>query len=216
MDRVELLFVKMSPNAVTPTRDTEKSVGLDFYSPANYLIPPYSQLLIPTQIKLRIPLGHYGRLTSKSGLAILHYLHVGAGVIEPDYMGEIKVLLTNTAPHTHSIVRGDPIAQLILEKVSLPVLKRVKELPPTTRGSKAQALELSVYMSCISKTTCFLVNCAPLFLQFGQNEEPKGSNGSRPSEYDHPTPPSKLDTAPFWHAKPWPIRDFPTIEPVMF
>ena len=146
MEHVELLFVKMSSDVVTPTRATEKSVGLDFYSPANYIIPPYSQLLIPTQIKLGIPLGHYGRLASKSGLAILHHLHVGAGVIDPNYMGEIKVLLTNTAPCAHSIVRGDPIAQLILEKVSLPILKRVKELPPTARGDRAVALELSVYI----------------------------------------------------------------------
>ena len=110
MDHVELLFVKMSTNAVTPTRATEGSVGLDLYSPANYIIPPYSQLLIPTQIKLGIPLGHYGRLASKSGLAILHHLHVGAGVIDPNYTGEVKVLLINTAPHAHSIIRGDPIA----------------------------------------------------------------------------------------------------------
>ena len=136
MDHVELLFVKMSTNAVTPTRATEGLVGLDFYSPANYIIPPYSQLLIPTQIKLRIPLGHYGRLASKSGLAILHHLHVGVGVIDPNYTGEIKVLLTNTAPHAHSIIKGDPIAQLILEKVSLPKLKRVKELSPTARGGQ--------------------------------------------------------------------------------
>ena len=136
MDYVELLFVKMSSEAVTPTRATEKSVGLDFYSPADYMIPPHSQLLIPTQIKLRIPLGHYGRLASKSGLAILHHLHVGVGVIDPDYTEEIKVILTNTAPRAHSIVRGDPIAQLILEKVSLPILKRVKELPSTVRGEQ--------------------------------------------------------------------------------
>ena len=136
MDHIELPFVKMSANAVTPTRATEASVGLDFYSPANYIIPPYSQLLIPTQIKLRIHLGHYGRLASKSGLVILHHLHVGAGVIDPNYTGEIKVLLINTAPHVHSIIRGDPIAQLILERVSLPILKRVKELPPTTRGEQ--------------------------------------------------------------------------------
>ena len=136
MDYVELLFVKMSSEAVTPTRATEKSVGLDFYSPADYIIPPHSQLLIPTQIKLRIPLGQYGRLASKSGLAILHHLHVGAGVMDPDYTGEIKVLLTNTAQRAHSIVRGDPIAQPILEKVSLPILRRVKELPPTARGEQ--------------------------------------------------------------------------------
>ena len=51
--------------------------------------------------------------------------------------------------------------------------------------------------SCISKTACFSVNRTPLSLQFGQNEEPKGSNGSRPSECGNQTPPSKLDTAPF-------------------
>ena len=113
MELIELPFVKMSTNAVTPTRATEGSIGLDFYSPSDYIIPPHSQLLIPTQIKLQIPLGHYDRLASKSGLAILHQLHVGAGVIDPDYTGEIMVLLINTASRIHPIKRGDPIAQLI-------------------------------------------------------------------------------------------------------
>ena len=36
MDYVELLFVKMSSEAVIPTRATEHSVGLDFYSPSDY------------------------------------------------------------------------------------------------------------------------------------------------------------------------------------
>ena len=134
MELVELPFIKMSTSAVTPTRATEGLVGLDFYSPANYIIPPHSHLLIPTQIKLQIPLGHYGRLASKSGLAILHQLHVGAGVIDPDYTEEVMVLLINTASHVHTIIKGDPIAQLILEKVSIPILKEVKELPSTTRG----------------------------------------------------------------------------------
>ena len=133
MDLIELPFIKISINAVTPTRATEGSVGLDFYSPADYIIPPHNQLLIPTQIKLQIPLGYYGRLASKSGLAILHQLHVGAGVIDPDYTGEIMVLLINTASRVHSIKKGDPIAQLILEKVSVPILREVQQLPPTTR-----------------------------------------------------------------------------------
>ena len=136
MNYIELPFVKMSTDAVTPTRATKGSVGLDFYSPANYIIPPHSQLLVPTQIKIRVPLGYYGRLASKSGLAILHQLHVGAGVIDPDYTGEIMVLLINTASHVHPIIKGDPIAQLILEKVSIPILKEVKELSPTARGTQ--------------------------------------------------------------------------------
>ena len=136
MELIELPFVKMSANVVTPTRATGGSVGLDFYSPADYMIPPHSQLLIPTQIKLQIPLGYYGRLASKSGLAILHQLHVGAGVIDPDYTGEIMVLMINAASRVYSIKKGDAIAQLILEKVSIPIPTEIKELPPTVRGAQ--------------------------------------------------------------------------------
>ena len=133
---IELPFVKISADAVTPTRATRGSAGLDFYSPADYIVPPYGQLLVPTQIKLQIPLGYYGRLASKSGLAILYQLHVGAGVIDPDYTGEIMVLLINTASRVYNIAKGAPIARLILEKISIPLLKEVKELLPTTRGAQ--------------------------------------------------------------------------------
>ena len=136
MHYIELPFIKISADAVTPTRATGGSAGLDFYSPADYIIPPHGQLLVPTQIKLQIPLGYYGRLASKSGLAILHQLHVGAGVIDPDYTGEVMVLLINTASRVYNIAKGAPIAQLILEKISIPLLKKVKELPPTTRGAQ--------------------------------------------------------------------------------
>ena len=136
MHYIELPFVKILADAVIPTRATGGSAELDFYSPADYIIPPHGQLLVPTQIKLQIPLGYYGRLASKSSLAILHQLHVGAGVIDPDYTGEVMVLLINTASRVYNIAKGAPIAQLILEKISIPLLKEVKELPPTTRGAQ--------------------------------------------------------------------------------
>ena len=136
MNYIELPFVKMSADAKILTRATEESAGLDLYSPADYIIPPHGQLLVPTQIKLRVPLGYYGRLASKSSLAILHQLHVGAGVIDPDYTGEIMVLLINTASRVHNLAKGAPIAQLILEKISTPLLKEVDELPPTTRAAQ--------------------------------------------------------------------------------
>ena len=136
MNYIELPFVKMSADAIIPTRATEESAGLDFYSPVDFIIPPHGQLLVPTQIKLQIPLGYYGRLASKSGLAILHQLHVGAGAMDPDYTGEIMILLINTASRVYNIAKGAPIAQLILEKISIPLLKEVDELPPTTRGAQ--------------------------------------------------------------------------------
>ena len=135
MNYIELPFVKMSADAKILTRATEESAGLDFYSPADYIIPPHGQLLVPTQIKLRVPLGYYGRLASKSSLAILHQLHVGAGVIDPDYTGEIMVLLINTASHVHNLAKGTPIAQLILEKISTPPTKRSGRTSAHHQGS---------------------------------------------------------------------------------
>ena len=80
---------------MVPTKATKYSIGLDLYIPDSYLIHPKRQVLIPIQIKLGIPPGYYGRITSKSGLAVEHEICVGAGVIDPDYTGEIKVLLIN-------------------------------------------------------------------------------------------------------------------------
>ena len=49
------------------------------------------------------------RLASKSGLSMIHQVHVGAGIIDPDYTGEVKVLLINAASCYHYIKRGDPM-----------------------------------------------------------------------------------------------------------
>ena len=136
MDFEDLQFVKMSSKAVVPTRATKYSIGLDLHSPDNYLIRSKKQVLIPTQIKLGIPPGYYGRIAFKSQLAIHNQLHVGAGVIDPDYTGEIKVLLINTSNHYYQVKEGEAIAQLILEKACIPVLKQVSELPITGRGNR--------------------------------------------------------------------------------
>ena len=120
MDFAELQFVKMSPRAVVPTKATKYSRGLDLHSPDNYLICPKKQVLIPTQIKLGIPPGYYRRIAPKSCLAIQNQVHVGAGVIEPDYTGEVKVLLINNSKHYYQVKEGEPIAQIILEKASMP------------------------------------------------------------------------------------------------
>ena len=136
MDFAELQFVKMSPRAVVPTKATKYSIGLDLHSPDNYLICPKKQVLIPTQIKLGIPPGYYVRIASKSQLAIQNQVHVGAGVIDPNYTGEIKVLLINNSKHYYQVKEEEAIAQLILEKACIPVLKQVNELPITERGDR--------------------------------------------------------------------------------
>ena len=52
-------------------------------------------------------------------------------------------------------------------------------------------------MSCIDKTTCFLVNCALLPSSLDGIRNRKGSKQPRPSELDNQTPPTKSDMAQF-------------------
>ena len=136
MDLFNLDFVKLSPNIKTPTKTTQFSVGSDIYSPKDYILTPQNQMIIPTGLRIKVPNVHYGHLCSKSGLAIRHKIHVGAGVIDPDYTGEIKVLLLNLGTEPFEILVGTAIAQLIFEKISIPILHKVDTLPTTDRGDR--------------------------------------------------------------------------------
>ena len=59
------------------------------------LIPAHDKLLVDVGVAFQIPMGYYGQIASRSGLAIHHHIHVGAGVVDPDYTGSIHVLLMN-------------------------------------------------------------------------------------------------------------------------
>ena len=58
-----------------------------------------------------------GRIAPRSGLASKNFIDTGAGVIDPDYRGPVKVLLFNHAETEFKVKKGDRIAQLILERV---------------------------------------------------------------------------------------------------
>ena len=73
----------------------------------------------------------YGRVAPRSGLAAKHCINVGAGVIDPDYTGEIKVETDNHGLKDFEIKKGDRIAQLILEKCETPLIDEVEEIKDT-------------------------------------------------------------------------------------
>ena len=49
-------------------------------------------------------------IASRSGLAIHHHIHVGAGVVDPDYIGSIHVLLMNLSSQDHVIEKNHRIS----------------------------------------------------------------------------------------------------------
>jgi dUTP pyrophosphatase len=66
---------------------------------------------------------------------VKHGLDVGAGVVDPDYTGELKVVLFNHDPTQTFVIRpGYRIAQLIVEPYVTPVVEEVFEVAETERG----------------------------------------------------------------------------------
>jgi dUTP pyrophosphatase len=90
---------------------------------------------VGTGIAVGLPDGVYARVAPRSGLAAKHCIDVGAGVIDPDYTGEIKVIMFNHGDVDYTIKQGDKIAQMILERCETPPIEEVIEIEDTVRGA---------------------------------------------------------------------------------
>ena len=136
MEAVELPFLKTHPTAHVPTCATAKSIRLDLYSPVSVVVPAHGKILIDMGIAFQIPLGYYGHIAPRSGLMLHHHIHIGTGVIDPNYTGAVQVLLLNFGSKGQDIEGSTHIAQIILEKVAYPILCEVPKLAPSEHGAQ--------------------------------------------------------------------------------
>ena len=125
--------VKLAPGAIMPTRGTDGAAGYDLYAIEDVTINCFQFIPVSTGVSMDIPAGHYGRVAPRSGLAVKNGIMVGAGVIDSDYRGEIKVALA-TLNGVYNIKAGDRIAQIIIEPVVNPELVQVDSLNDSERG----------------------------------------------------------------------------------
>ena len=86
---------------------------------------------MPTGVAVAIPDGAAGLVVPRSGLAARHGLSVvnGPGLIDPNYRGEVKVVLVNLGAEVFAAEAGDRIAQLVVVPSLLPEVSVVDELP---------------------------------------------------------------------------------------
>ena len=120
--------------AKLPARGSEGAAGYDVSAVADGVVPARGRALVGTGIAVRVPPDHYARVAPRSGLTARHGIDVGAGVIDSDYTGEVKVALFNHGDEPFSFKAGDRVAQLIFERISTPELRVVAALEDTARG----------------------------------------------------------------------------------
>lgn len=140
----------------SPERGTGKAAGIDFFVPngGTIVVPPHSDVLIPSGIKMEIPEGYMLMAADKSGVvtsgpacisacrvpkkeAFDSPIVVGAKIVDEDYQGEIHIHLINTSRDKSVAIKpGMKIVQFILVPVSYEGLEEVTEAELFSRSSE--------------------------------------------------------------------------------
>jgi dUTP pyrophosphatase len=109
---VELLH----PAARAPARPRPGDAGLDLACVEAFALAPGERRVVPTGLALALPAGVAGLVVPRSGLAARHGISVvnGPGLIDPNYRGEVRVVLVNLGDAPFAAATGDRIAQLLL------------------------------------------------------------------------------------------------------
>ena len=135
---LRLPVVRLDPDLPLPAYAREGDAGLDLLAREDAVVAPGGgSALVPTGVALAIPEGFAGFVLPRSGLALRHGLTVvnAPGLIDAGYRDEVKVILLNTDPeHDHRVLRGDRIAQLVIQRMETALLVEVESLPGVNRG----------------------------------------------------------------------------------
>jgi dUTP pyrophosphatase len=118
----------LSLHATIPTRATDGSAGCDLYSAIDITIMPKTRACIPLDITFIPPVGTYGQILSRSGLAAKYCVDVKAGTIDKDYTGNVQVLLENNGEKPFQVKIGNRIAQLVLYTIETPEVTKLPKL----------------------------------------------------------------------------------------
>ena len=132
-----VFFKKLSLDAKMPEKLSATGAAYDFFSTENYSLAVGERHLFKTNIACHIPVGMYGRIAPRSGLAYKHGIDVLAGVIDADYRWDIGILLVNLGSEFVEIEKGERIAQFILEKCFDVERKEADDLEATERSMGA-------------------------------------------------------------------------------
>ncbi len=131
---MRLAIKRMRDNAKMPERAHHNDAGMDLFATEEDVIPVGKKKVFGTGIAMAIPDGYVGLIWDKSGLAANHGLTCLGGVIDAQYRGEIFVTLANLGDEDYTITEGQKIAQMLIQRVRLPLIEEVGELDETERG----------------------------------------------------------------------------------
>jgi len=136
-DFVQIKVLKLHPSAQLPKYAHTGPFGdlaADLYASEAATLAAGETRAVPTGVALEFPATHGALVEDRSGLAVRGVTTL-AGVIDPGYRGEIRIVLTNLSAAAVEIKAGDRIAQLRIVHRIEAQFEEVTELAETPRGA---------------------------------------------------------------------------------
>ena len=135
--RVRFQRLPSNPDLPLPSRGTEHAAGYDIRSCEDEVtLQPGEIRLVGTGLVMELPEGVECQVRPRSGLALKHGITLpnSPGTIDPDYRGELRIIMQNTGPEPVTLQRGERVAQLVFARFEAPEVVEATELSDTQRG----------------------------------------------------------------------------------
>ncbi|HEX2202426.1 MAG TPA: dUTP diphosphatase [Longimicrobium sp.] len=127
-----------NPDLPLPARQTAGSAGFDVASAEpDFVLAPGERRLVATGLEIELPPDVECQVRPRSGLALRHGLTLpnSPATIDPDYRGELRVIVWNAGSEPVPIPRGTRIAQLVFARFEVPDVVEAAELGESGRGA---------------------------------------------------------------------------------
>ena len=103
---------------------------------SGFTLDPMHRAIVPTGLRVEIPLGYEMQIRPRSGLALKHGITLPntPGTIDSDYRGPLGVALVNLGTVPYVVRHGDRIAQAVIAPVVQARFVVAETLSQTARG----------------------------------------------------------------------------------
>lgn len=134
---MKILIKKLVSEAKIPAFSQQGDAGMDLFSTEDVILKSGQRVSCKTGIAVKIPKDYVGLVWDKSGPSHKFGIKTLGGVFDSNYTGEYLIGLINLGIEDYEIKKGQKIAQIIFQKVEIPEIEEIDELPQTNRGDGA-------------------------------------------------------------------------------
>lgn len=136
--KIEIRDERLGQTIPIPFKATPGAAGYDLHAAIELpiYIPSGRRAVIPCGFSVELPPGFEMQIRPRSGLALDHGLTVlnAPGTIDPDYRGEVKVILINLGDEEVCVNVGARIAQAVVSRYETVDFDHHQKLSATERG----------------------------------------------------------------------------------